>query len=270
MNPVLYGCWPLLLLTLVACSETRRPVPPPPPQVAPSSPPAKGVRCGTATCAVPGEKCCPGQVSTCVARSSGPAEPYCENATGVRGALYCDDSRDCAPPERCCWNAADSENRFTTCSASGCDLSVACLADADCAAGFRCTGVTPTEPGECVLAAPRTTCGNALCSGATPVCCYDESNGATRCAPDGERPCSQGDALGFAVRCQSPEECGGERCCGFYHTYCAASCINAGIVCQKDLDCPQTLLGIRLVGCRPTTDPQQPPWLRLCTYEQPT
>jgi hypothetical protein len=87
--------------------------------------------------------------------------------------------------------------------------------------------------------------------------------------PDGEAPCRTGHEVNFAVHCSSPRDCGGEKCCAFYQTYCAASCINAAVVCEKAVDCPRDYGGIPLVGCQLTTDRQQPPWLKFCVYADP-
>ncbi len=252
-------------LLLLACS--RAPQKAPPVDVAPPARASQTIRCGAESCDVATQKCCMGKPSRCLPRTAakGDSETYCELDGGVTGAIGCDESSDCPDGQRCCWNAADSENSFTGC-AKACDLGVACRVDSDCPKEFVCGNQGQDQPGQCRVAKPQSPCGSELCRGDTPVCCYEPTNKNHRCvANDGS--CRGGEVPAFAAGCATARDCGGEFCCVFYQSYCAASCINSQLACENNADCPKDYAGFALVGCQPTTDSYQPPWLKLCNYD---
>ena len=184
--------------------------------------------------------------------------------------IECLSTEHCAKGLTCC--AFINEMPANHCSVE-CDEHEACVpgAKATCHAGSRCEPTENTSSGGvCLVASPGTACGKLRCSGDKPACHYDKKRQRGECialTPDGgwpdDRPMSQDIA---PLKCASPRDCGGERCCiggPLGMTECTGSCTSGIDVCDTVKDCPD-FVGPP-TGCRP--DPGGAPFVKTCVYD---
>ena len=272
----------LWLAVLVLACGARRAAPPaethaPAPAPAPES---SSARCGPSSCAYASEACCEAeddmrQMTGCVKKALAPADKghrcYGERSKDWMG-IECRTSAECPSSQSCC-AVSDETLGFTHCAAQ-CEESVACVPGAahGCREGFRCQPVPSSRSGGvCVVDPPRTACGDQVCTGATPACCYDAKTKQARCVavkPEShtvdDPVCPLNDDTAF-LQCTTPAECGGEHCCTagpVDRTSCSGMCMTGIWTCSTIQDCPE------FVG-PPTGCVQHPkvPFLKVCDYQ---
>jgi hypothetical protein len=112
------------------------------------------------------------------------------------------------------------------------------------------------------------------CSGDKPGCRWNRKKRRGECVavsdtgawPEGVM--SSLDDHTALLRCASPKDCAGERCCTggpLPMTYCGGSCMSGIDVCDTIADCPE-FLG-QPTGC--DANPEHPPFLKTCRYRAP-
>ncbi len=290
------GWW--LGLGIVACARASAPpgpapevaIPPPgseaPPgttAVQPAASEAGVARCGDDRCDLDGEVCCSnGEARGCIGLVPlDPGEEFpgrlvpqlaaCESR--VRGddsfhtIEYCDDSSDCPRGQACCSGTLWSDGSYSACLPLGPDGSSRCELAERCLEGLPCaTAGSVCRHGACARATVDLGCGAARCTASAPICCH-EADGASSCVAYGDERCSP-ERGRFPMECRSPADCPpGLVCCsGYGTTYCAGTCINCGLACVTDADCPAEHEGFRLQGCVPTEPDQRPPH-RFCSFQ---
>jgi len=282
---------------IVACARASAPAGPAPEvAIAPAaaaapvtsaSPPAAreaGVaRCGDERCDLAREVCCSNGASrACAGRVPldahaelparfAPQLEACDERVQGDGSFrtveYCDDSSDCPRGEACCSGAVWGDAGYSACLPLGPDGSSPCELAERCREGLPCAiAGSVCRNGACALAEVALACGAGRCTAAAPVCCH-EADGATSCVAHGDERCSP-ERGRYPMECRSPADCPlGMACCsGYGTTYCAGSCINCGLACVTDADCPAEHEGFRRLGCVPT-DPDQRPPHRVCSFQ---
>jgi hypothetical protein len=140
--------------------------------------------------------------------------------------------------------------------------------------GSRCAASSSRSGGSCVVASPGTACGTLRCGADKPGCRYDRKQRRGECVAVGdagdwsESVMSSLDDHTALLRCASPKDCAGERCCTggpLPMTACAGSCMSGIDVCDTIADCPE-FLGPP-TGCE--ADPAHPQFLKTCRYRAP-
>jgi hypothetical protein len=186
--------------------------------------------------------------------------------------VECLNSEDCSEDLRCC--AAEVAGTGLNRCAVECEAAEACTPGhkKTCHREARCEPNSSTRSGGyCAVASPSVVCGAQRCSGNTPGCRYDRKTGKGECVAlspgggwpdDPAHPMSADLAL---LRCASPDDCAGERCCTggpLPMTQCTGMCMSGIDVCDTVQDCPH-FIGPP-TGCE--ADPEGPPFLKTCRY----
>jgi hypothetical protein len=211
---------------------------------------------------------CASSCGTRQASSVAERNPQSVAAAGA-GLTHCGTSLDCPDGERCC--AYDEHSESNHCERQ-CQSQEACVpADSGsggCRKGFSCAASIQGEEGICLVESPSMACADIVCSGETPLCCYDIEHRSARCVARGDgadypgvAACPFGDKISL-MQCSSPADCGDERCCEggpSWETQCEGDCTDGGTVCQSVADCPFS-------GAICASEPGGPPFLKLCLY----
>ncbi len=117
------------------------------------------------------------------------------------------------------------------------------------------------------LGAPRASCGELVCSGATPICCAKA--GKTWCVSeqeldDGVCPI---DGQHYQLRCGAKEDCRGDRCCYLNQmSNCAESCPHLGELCATADDC-SSMAAVTGNAANCLTDDPRVPFLKSCAEQ---
>jgi hypothetical protein len=237
----------------------------------------RNIRCEVSSCDYASETCCESGpdrlMSGCqkkvTASEAAEREQRCSQQFSADYiGIDCLDTKDCQSGLTCCAFG----DQITHCATS-CVEHEACTPDrADaCHAGSRCEPFGTRSGGVCLVASPGVRCGTERCGGSKAGCRYDSSKGRGDCVSveaDGGwsegviATLSSGVAL---LRCTSPKDCAGERCCAggpLPMTECSGECTSGIDACDTVGDCP-VFLGPP-VGCE--ADPEGPPFLKTCRY----
>jgi hypothetical protein len=130
------------------------------------------------------------------------------------------------------------------------------------------------RPTSAPVGASGTACGDVRCSGKRAGCRYERSKRHGECVPldqNGDWPESVMSSLGddtALLRCASPKDCPGKRCCTggpLPMTECTEECMSGIDVCDTVADCP-VFIGAP-TGC--DADPAGPSFLKTCRYRTP-
>jgi hypothetical protein len=243
----------------------------PPPQV-PLVPTTPGqIACDTTTCQLGREACC-------LASMDGVG--YCipgEERSECRGAdvrAQCDENADCPASEVCCpyWGCSGGCPPEQVCQKAPCDYGPEiCRIGGLCRTGFTCVPDWTGRHGTCQWQDVGAQCGGKRCSGATPLCCWDEAARKGTCAASA---CESRDLGHFS--CTGPKDCGGSLCASqstmgnpdaletAYGCVSLSHLVN-GVLCHTKQDCPRhPPTGAEVIACRHT--PGLPPGVKACVY----
>ena len=162
----------------------------------------------------------------------------CANMPMSGGSLECDESSDCAPQQKCCFDAAASRSVCQT--TTQCSEAELCWDDRTCGGGRQCLNTTPSPLpyGACRAMGAGT---NVACTGSfacvAPAVCH--LNGAATghfCNPDGTGP---------IVSCNGSQSCGTSAACvlreftGYRRAGCGASGSGVADLCDGAVNsCP--------------------------------
>ncbi len=248
---------------------------------------APSIACGASRCKAGTEVCCSrGPDQGCVARvapgqgdspseQKAPQLAACEAGVSSQysfdAVAYCDDSGDCAKGEFCCGQWLYSGAGLAECVAGTGAKKSPCDFGEVCREGMPClTEGSSCYRGACQLEGARVACGDAVCGGATPICCAAFAGEAPRCVGrEACRPDPEAAAVNIQFECSGPSTCA-------KGMYCLAgvvgsSCSNtlelgtAALVCESPADCPPEICemyGKAGGRSRCTLDPER--WLKIC------
>jgi hypothetical protein len=220
----------------------------PPPSAEPSQHSSQGdalwtpghVRCGTHQCDLRDSYCKNvGDVES-ISLGCAPKGPDFDPDDVVPHSLLCDDASDCQAGEVCCQNPVPGGFVVYACGKPPCSLREACIEGGACQPGLTCEPSKDSPTGAlCVATDQGAQCGKDRCSGARPVCCWDETAGTGTCVPEGE-PCATNDNGKVAYRCSSKADCAGYFCAFQADgSFCVGwRYVFMGVVCMTDGDCP--------------------------------
>jgi hypothetical protein len=256
------------------CAWSERPPPEgekPPPQV-PVTPSTPGrISCNTTTCDLATEVCCLNDrrgLGSCIPKGE---ENQCREGD-VRAR--CDENADCAGKQVCCpyWGCSGGCPPEQICQDAPCDYGPeVCRPGGTCRPGFTCKPGWTGRDGFCAWQDVGAQCGGKRCSGATPLCCWNEAAKVGTCAAS---TCDNLDVARFY--CSAPRDCGGSTCAALqtlgnpdaprvsYGCASMSHLVNA-VLCDTKKDCPRhPPTGSVPLACRHT--PDLPPGVKGCVY----
>jgi len=198
----------------------------------PGGPGAPSVECG-------GDSCTDGMVCCILAGAPSCAtEQGCLDAqeglntsmpqtTGV--LMKCDDLADCSG-NACCVSGDEYLHIYDCSLAPTCPLYESCSSTGECTdSGNDCVPAPDGFGFRCVEGDTSVACGNATCSGASPVCCALPS---PTCV-------AYGDQCNTAFGCDGGSDCGDQLCCGsIMGSSCMGECQDFSTLCDDVQDCP--------------------------------
>jgi hypothetical protein len=221
------------------------------------------------------------------------------SATWNAVSLECDDASDCPSGESCCYEGSAGLSQWgepfgAVCRAGACGAERFCSDSEPCPRRHVCE-VLPEEAWAsaqkpepfvqhnerlelraCRLADARVVCGDAICQGNTPDCCWNMNQGRGECLKPHE------DCRWHSVSCDDDADCPeGLRCCMGYSGIvgCSQRCDASGDpealmgspVCQRDADCPKVDGASQRCAPFGSSDPDEPqyypPGIRGCTSD---
>ena len=256
------------------CAWSEKPPRPgaqPPAQVPLATSTPGRLQCNTTTCDLATEACCLNEsqgLGYCIPKGE---QNQCREADT---RAQCDENEDCPGKQVCCpyWGCSGGCPPEQVCQDAPCEYgSEICQPGGQCRPGFTCeTGWTGRQ-GYCAWQDVGAQCGGKRCSGATPLCCWDEKAGKGTCAAS---TCDSKELARFY--CTGPKDCGGSTCAALqylgapdaprvsYGCVPMSHLVNA-VLCNTKKDCPRhPPTGTEPSACRHTAD--LPPGVKGCVY----